>query len=258
MCLILFAYRVHPRVKLLLAANRDEFYARPTVPAAFWTDAPEILAGRDLQGGGTWLGVTRQGRFAAITNYRDPHDIRSDAPSRGELISAFLRSWESPQEYLHSLTRRGPDYNGFNLLVGDRHELWYYSNQADDPQQVEPGIHGLSNHLLNTPWPKVERGRRELGKLLATHEEPTTTALFELLANRTRAADSDLPNTGVSLEWERKLSSLFIESPGYGTRSSTILRITGTGELRLAEKTWPDGTVREFQLQQTQGDQIVP
>jgi uncharacterized protein with NRDE domain len=243
---------------LLLAANRDEFYARPTVPAAFWNDAPEVLAGRDLQGGGTWLGVTRQGRFAAITNYRDPNDIRTDAPSRGELISNFLRGQDSPQEYLHALAKHGQDYNGFNVLVGDNMELWYYSNQAGSPQRLEPGIHGLSNHLLNTPWPKVEWGRRRLGELLAVQAEPTTAELFELLANPTPAADSDLPNTGVSLEWERKLSSLFIDSPGYGTRSSTLVRITSTGELSLTEKTWPDGTVRAFQLQQTPGDQILP
>jgi len=257
MCLILFAYRVHPH-KLLLAANRDEFYVRPTTPAAFWDDAPQVLAGRDLQGGGTWLGVTRQGRFAAITNYRDPNDFLSDAPSRGELISNFLQGRESPQEYLHALAKHGQDYNGFNLLVGDSKELWYYSNRADSPQRLEPGIHGLSNHLLNTPWPKVEWGRRRLGELLAAQAEPTTAELFELLTNRTPAADSDLPNTGVSLEWERKLSSMFIDSPGYGTRSSTIVRLTDQDKLSLTEKTWPDGTVREFQLQQTPGDQILP
>ncbi|NJN46167.1 MAG: NRDE family protein [Candidatus Competibacteraceae bacterium] len=248
MCLILFAYQTHPRYRLLLAANRDEFYARPTVPAAFWHEAPEVLAGRDLQGGGTWLGVTRQGRFAAITNYRNPSDFRSDAPSRGELISQFLRGKESPQAYLDVVARHGQDYNGFNVLVGDSTALWYYSNQSGSPRRLEPGIHGLSNHLLNTSWPKVEWGRRKLGELLAADEEPTTVDLFELLANRTRAADSDLPNTGVSLEWERKLSSFFIESPGYGTRSSTLVRITSAGELSLTEKTWPEGTVREFQV----------
>ena len=249
MCLILFAYQSHPHYPLLVAANRDEFYARPTAPMAYWDDIPELLAGRDLQAGGTWLGVTRSGRFAAITNYRDPHNVLSDAPSRGYLVSDFLKSRESGRVYLERLLPRGSDYNGFNLLLGDGKELLYHSNQNGAPQILQPGIYGLSNHLLNTPWPKVEQGRSKLAALLEKGDLPSTEDLLALLQDRTRAADEALPNTGVSLAWERILSPLFIESLDYGTRSSTILRVNRQGEVMVTEKTWDDGSLQEFQLQ---------
>ncbi len=249
MCLILFAYQSHPRHPLLLAANRDEFYVRPTAPMAYWEDVPELLAGRDLQAGGTWLGITRGRRFAAITNYRDPRSVLPNAPSRGHLVSDFLKSRESGQTYLERLLPRGSAYNGFNLLLWDGKELLYYSNQNSSPQALQPGIYGLSNHLLNTPWPKVERGRRKLGALLEEGAVPSTEDLLGLLEDRTRATDEALPNTGVSLAWERMLSPLFIESPDYGTRSSTILRVDQQGKVTVAEKTWDNGSLREFQLQ---------
>jgi uncharacterized protein with NRDE domain len=249
MCLILFAYQSHPHYPLLVAANRDEFYARPTAPMAYWEDIPELLAGRDLQAGGTWLGITRSGRFAAITNYRDPRSVLPNAPSRGHLVSDFLKSRESGRVYLERLLPRGSDYNGFNLLLGDGKELLYYSNQNGALQTLQPGIYGLSNHLLNTPWPKVERGRRKLAALLEKGDLPSTEDLLALLQDRTRAADEALPNTGVSLAQERIYSPLFIESPDYGTRSSTILRVDQQGKVTVTEKTWDDGSLREFQLQ---------
>lgn len=248
MCLILFAYHTHPRYELVLAANRDEFYARPTLPMAFWEDAPDLLAGRDLEAGGTWLGVTRQGRFAAITNYRDPANMRPKAPSRGALVSDYLRGDAAAWDYLVCLAPHAADYNGFNLLLGDAEGLFYYSNQQGTPRALAPGLYGLSNHLLDTPWPKVERGRRGLAALLKADPEPSGDALLELLANRAWATDAELPNTGVSREWERALSPLFIETPGYGTRSSTVLRIAAEGEMWVLEKTWPEGGIREFRL----------
>ena len=158
MCLILFAYRSLPDYRLVLAANRDEFYDRPTRHVAFWDDAPEILAGRDLKAGGTWMGITKKGRFAAITNYRDSGMTIENAPSRGDLVKDFLIGKSRPHDYLESLQNKGQDYNGFNLIIGDGNELFYYSNRDGNIHNIEPGVHGLSNHLLNTPWPKVAQG----------------------------------------------------------------------------------------------------
>lgn len=248
MCLILFAYRSHPQYRLLVAANRDEFYARPTAPMAFWEEAPDVLAGRDLAAGGTWLGVTRQGRFAAITNYRDPRNVRPDAPSRGALVSRYLQSQEPAWDYLNRLIPKAGDYNGFNLLLGDNGGLYYYSNQAGAPRRLSPGLYGLSNHLLDTPWPKVERGRQRLGNLLEQHPDPSPAALLELLTDRTPAPEEALPRTGVSLDWERILSPMFIASPDYGTRSSTVVRLATGGAVHVAEKTWMSGEIREFQF----------
>jgi len=248
MCLILFAYRIHPHYRLLVAANRDEFYARPTAPMAFWEEAPDLLAGRDLAAGGTWLGVTRQGRFAAITNYRDPRNVRPDVPSRGALVSGYLQSQESARDYLNGLIPKASDYNGFNLLLGDAEGLYYYSNQDGAPRVLSPGLYGLSNHLLDTPWPKVERGRRRLSALLAQQPDPSPENLLQLLEDRTPVPDEALPRTGVSLDWERTLSPMFIESPDYGTRSSTVLRLAARGAVHVMEKTWVSGEIREFQF----------
>jgi uncharacterized protein with NRDE domain len=248
MCLILFAYRCHPRYELLLAANRDEFYTRSTCPMDFWDDAPDLLAGRDLQAGGTWLGVSRRERFAAITNYRDPTRVKPDAPSRGRLVSDYLLSYETAWNYLDRLMPVATAYNGFSLLLRDNEGLFYYSNHSGAPQILEPGLYGLSNHLLNTPWPKVCRGLEKLAALLQAQSEPCAAMLLSLLEDRTQAEDCKLPQTGVTLEWERVLSAMFIVSPDYGTRSSTALGLTNRGELWLAEKTWPEGSNREFRL----------
>lgn len=249
MCLILFGYRVHPRYTLVLAGNRDEFYARPSAPMQFWEEAPMLLAGRDLQAGGTWLGVTQDGRFAAITNYRDPDQVRADAPSRGHLVSDYLKGKQSPLAYLQELAHRGDAYNGFNLLVGDTQGLFYYSNQGTAPQPLAPGYYGLSNQLLNTPWPKVQKGRNRLAALLQAHLEVQPEQLLALLQDKIQAADEHLPSTGISLEWERILSPLFIESSHYGTCSSSVLQVNVDNGVEVMEKTWADGSIRRFQLQ---------
>jgi uncharacterized protein with NRDE domain len=248
MCLILIAYRTHPRYDLLVAANRDEFHDRPTAPLAFWDDSPQVLAGRDLKEGGTWLGITRAGRFAALTNYRDPSRVLPNAPSRGRLVSDYLQGAESAHHYLDRLMARADGYNGFNLLLGDAEGLYYCSNRAGGVRALPPGLYGLSNHLLDTPWPKLERGRRALGRLLDHGSDPTPEALLDMLADRTPAPDAELPHTGVPLEWERWLSPIFIDAPGYGTRSSTVLLADGGGRARMVETTWADASQREFRL----------
>jgi uncharacterized protein with NRDE domain len=240
MCIILLAYRSHPLYRLVLAANRDEYYERPTAPASFWEDAPDVLAGRDLLCGGTWLGVTTGGTYAAVTNFRDPGLKKRDALSRGLLVSNYLRQQTKPGSYLERLAASASQYNGFNLLVGNSEELYYFSNQEDHVQRLRPGLYGLSNHLLNTPWPKVERGKQALSSLIS-NDEVSTEAIFEMLADRTISDDHLLPQTGVGLEVERLLSSVFISSPIYGTRSSTILMIEYDGSVTFIERNFLPG-----------------
>ncbi len=239
MCLILLAWRVHDDCPLVIAANRDEFFARPTLPAGFWADAPEVLAGRDLEAGGTWLGITRSGRFAALTNFRDPSGQRSGLPSRGSLTSDFLRSDSTPPAYLEQLATSATTWNGFNLLLGDGQELYCYSNMGGPPHQLTPGIYGLSNHLLDTPWPKVTAAKAALLDSLAVL--PDQAPLLALLRNRHIAADEQQPQTGVSLEWERLLSAAFVSAPGYGTRCSTIILFGRDGRVTFDERTWLPG-----------------
>jgi uncharacterized protein with NRDE domain len=235
MCLILFAHGVHPDYPLVIAANRDEYYRRPTAKAAFWPDHPEILAGRDLECMGTWLGVTRAGRFAALTNFRDPSDRKTDAPSRGQLVSGFLASGREPREYLEDIARLAPQYNGFNLLIGDVDRVCYFSSRLASVQELPPGVHGLSNHLLDIPWPKVERGKRRLQAVLA--EEPSTEALLDLLHDREPVAENELPDTGIGPEMERVLSPALIVSAQYGTRASTAVLFGQDGEVSFSERT---------------------
>ncbi|GLB61483.1 NRDE family protein [Cytobacillus sp. NCCP-133] len=223
MCLILFAYKQHPKYKLVVAANRDEFYGRPTAPAHFWEDQPNLLAGRDLSKMGTWMGITKDGRFAALTNYRDPEDGTQGKRSRGELVADFLKGTAPPAEYLKKTAANRQQYPGFNLLAGNPDKLYYYSNVENRMEKLKPGIYGVSNHVLNTEWPKVKRGKEGLAKLIENPEENFTEKLFLLLQNADPAPDENLPKTGVSLEWERILSPLFIKSEGYGTRSSTVM-----------------------------------
>jgi uncharacterized protein with NRDE domain len=243
MCLILLAHRAHPAYPLVLASNRDELYARPAAPAAVWPDAPRVLAGRDLRGGGTWMGVTRDGRWAALTNHRDPRAERAGAPSRGELVSDYLRGSLPPAEYLARLRPRAPEYNGFNLLLGDAGSALWFSNRAGHAgEPLRPGVHGLSNALLDTPWPKVRRGRRELARLLDDSGEPDPDHLLDVLLDRAYAADHLLPDTGVGMEWERALSASFIATPDYGTRASTALLIDHEGGILLVERTFAPGS----------------
>ena len=235
MCLILIAHGAHSDFPLVIAANRDEYYQRPTARAAFWQDHPHILAGRDLECMGTWLGVTREGRFAALTNFRDPRERKTDAPSRGQLVSDFLASEQEPREYLADIAIEAPRYNGFNLLAGDIDGVFYLSSRTGSVQQVSPGIHGLSNHLLDTPWPKVELGKRRLQAAL--EGEFSAESLLNLLHDREPAAESELPDTGIGAEMERVLSPALIVSPKYGTRSSTAVLFGVDGSVSFAERT---------------------
>lgn len=239
MCLILVAWRAHPDYPLVVAANRDEYFARPAAPAAFWPEAPDLLAGRDLQAGGTWMGATRQGRFAALTNFRDPVAQRPEAVSRGRLVADFLQGRQSPADYLDAVVPQARAYNGFNLLVGDAGRLGWFSNVGGQPLALEPGIYGICNHLLDTPWPKVQAAKSALSGALAAL--PDEAVLFELLRNDAIHPDHALPRTGVSLEWERLLSAAFVKGPGYGTRSSTVLRVGYDGWTVLDEQTWLEG-----------------
>lgn len=236
MCLILLAWQAHPDYPLVVAANRDEFFARPSAPAGFWEDAPRILAGRDLQAGGTWLGVSRGQRFAALTNFREGGKPRDDAPSRGALVADFLAGESTPETYLENLSRRGPDYNGFNLFVGDGKRLGYYSNRNAGTRWLLPGIYGLSNHLLDTPWPKLSAAKAAFAAALA--QLPAAMPFFELLADRETVPDTHLPETGVPLEWERILSSVFVSSPNYGTRASSLLTIDRDGWVSFLERSF--------------------
>jgi uncharacterized protein with NRDE domain len=223
MCLILFAYKVHPKYKLMVAANRDEFYQRPTAPVHFWEDDSEILAGRDLEKMGTWMGITKSGRFAALTNYRDPQEATEGKRSRGELVANALQYKGEIKEYMQSLVNNKDLYPGYNLLAGDGDELYYYSNVGQELKKITPGIYGVSNHLLNTDWPKVQAGKEGLAVILKSEHEDYIEPLLTLLQKADQAPDEKLPQTGVSLEWERMLSPMFIKSGDYGTRSSTVL-----------------------------------
>jgi uncharacterized protein with NRDE domain len=238
MCLIVFAWQVVPGMPLLAAGNRDEFYARPSAPANWWDDHPAVYAGRDLQGGGTWIGITRSGRFAAITNIRAPSEKREDAPSRGLLVSNFLSGDASPQDYVDTIAGNTQHYNGFNLLIGDRSSLVWYSNRGDgDPRNgkpLTPGVYGLSNALLDAPWPKVVRTKAQFASLLC--QGAPEEAYFEMLTDTTRASDCRLPQTGVSTEWERLLSAVCIESPEYGTRASTVVQLCAGDNAVLRER----------------------
>ena len=239
MCLILVAWRVHADYPLVVAANRDEFFARPTAPAAFWKDAPQLLAGRDLEAGGTWMGVTCKGRFAALTNFRDPAQNRSGAPSRGGLVADFLTGDETPQTYLERIATHGSQCNGYNLLVSEGETLWWSSNMGGESRPLQAGVYGVSNHLLDTPWPKVGAGKTALAQAL--DRLPDDQALFALLQDDGIHPDEDLPQTGVPLDWERLLSSAFVKSPEYGTRGSTVLSIERDGWTSFDEQTWLPG-----------------
>lgn len=251
MCLILVAWRVHPDYPLVVAANRDEFFSRPTAALSYWQDAPQVLAGRDLEAGGTWMGVradSAQYRFAALTNYRDPAQNRPDAPSRGHLVADFLASNESPDAYLKRIVPISKQCNGFNLLLADSEDLWWYSNMNGDEntRRLAPGVYGVSNHLLDTPWPKVGAGKTALARAIT--RLPDDHGLFELLGDDAIHPDETLPATGVSLAWERMLSSAFVNSANealnYGTRSSTVALIGNDGAVVIDEQTWLPGAQR--------------
>lgn len=238
MCLIALAYKAHPHYPLVLAANRDEFRERPADAAHWWSDDPQLLAGRDGLAGGTWLGVHRSGRFAALTNHRDLRRPAMSGPSRGQLVHRALQG----DLDLHNSSA----YEGFNLLHGTLDELRCYSNVRHSDERITPGIHGLSNAFLNSPWPKVERATSSLAAILQGAPDSWTEALFTLLQDRTTAPAHALPDTGLTAAQEHALSSIHIDLPHYGTRCSTVLLVDQHGTVTFSERTWPAGaTVRE-------------
>lgn len=236
MCLILIAWKAHPSYPLVVAANRDEFHARPTAPAAFWEDRPAILAGRDLECMGTWLGVTRSGKFAGVSNFRDGSRREPTAPSRGLLASTFLADGSPAGDFVAGVAANGSGYGGFNFLAGDLNELWWVSNRSAAPRRLEPGIYGVSNHLLDTPWAKVVRGKRALRDSLIP--APAIEPLLALLADTTVATDDELPDTGVGPERERLLSSLRVVSDAYGTLCSSAVIVGSGGRVQFAERSY--------------------
>lgn len=243
MCLILFASGTHARFPLIVAANRDEAYARPSAPAHFWNDAPVVCAGRDLEQGGTWLGVTRGGRFAAITNYRQAEPRSDGTRSRGELTRDFLIGSDHPEGYLERVSKRADHYNGFSLIVGVPGELHFYSNRGSEPARIAPGVHGLSNHLLDEPWPKVLRGIDALEAALDARESDIVDALTAALADREPAPDDFLREAGANSERDRLRSAAFIPDDAYGTRASTILLVREDGNVLFRESSFgPHGT----------------
>jgi uncharacterized protein with NRDE domain len=238
-CLAVIALDRHPRYALIIAANRDEFHARPTERAHWWKDAhgAPLLAGRDLDHGGTWLGVTRRGRFAFITNVREPGRHDPLAPSRGSLVPAVLRDADDVPAALESIVAGATAFNGFNLVAGDRSAAAFASNRVPGITLLRKGVHGVSNARLDTPWPKLDRAKAGVERWAARGDDDVD-ALFAVLADRVLATDAELPATGIPLERERLLSAPFIVSADYGTRSSTILAVARDGTALFVERTF--------------------
>ena len=250
MCLISFAWKYDAQYPLIWLSNRDEFYNRPTQQVHFWEENQQILAGKDLAAGGTWLGVTQNGKIAALTNYRDPQNIRDEAPSRGHLVSNFLSQEVSPPEYLHQIAQTAHQYNGFNLLVGDTEQLWYFSNYQNKPQKLESGIYGLSNHLLNTDWYKVGRAKDKIKKLIDSQHFVPQLWLDQWHDTTLPSSDGQVQQTGLSMDKERMLSPMFIQSPQYGTCASSLLWIARNKRITFVERTYntPSKRVAERQF----------
>lgn len=248
MCLIGVAVESHPDFPLIVIANRDEFHNRETARANWWQDDPDILGGIDLKAGGTWMAVHRDGRWGCVTNYRDLRfPEKQHAPSRGELIPDWLKGDMPAETYLSRLAPNASQYNGFNLLLGDGSEVMHFSNRENKINRLKPGIHGLSNHLLDTLWPKVKTLKSDLQNFVL-QEKISSESLFAMLQNRQIAPDDHLPSTGVSIDWERKLSAMFIESEGYGTRVSTVMTVDRVGQLYFEERSFvPAGDPATFE-----------
>ncbi len=244
MCLLFLSYKTTPGYKLVVAANRDEFLQRPTAPLDFIDQEKSILAGLDLQGGGTWLGVNRVGKIAALTNYREGGRQLENAPSRGEILRSYLDSKISAVDFLDELSGKASLFNGFNLILGESDDLFYYTNRKNSYARLEPGFYGLSNHLLDTPWPKVVRGKELLKAVMVDTDLVETEKIFARLRDRHRPQDGLLPDTGIGQEWERLLSTIFIDSPGYGTRSSAVITVGDDGQAAFAETTHHHGEDR--------------
>jgi uncharacterized protein with NRDE domain len=238
MCLILVAWQTHPAFPLVVAANRDEFYARPSAAVGPWAEDPRVQGGRDLQAGGTWLGVREDGRFAAVTNVREP-GAATGVRSRGFLPLDFLLGDQPPSEHLAAID--GAQYSGFNLLLADADALWYCSNRDGAARPLAPGVYGLSNLLLDTPWPKLVTAKARFFSALGTL--PALDEFFAILADPEIVPDHSLPDSGVPLEWERLLSAVFVQSESYGTRASAVLTRDRQGAIRLNERRFGSGGV---------------
>lgn len=234
MCLILFAHQPATQLPLLVLANRDEFYTRPSADAGPWDECPGLIGGRDLVSGGSWFGA-RGSRWASVTNIREGIRHSHSHRSRGWLVREYLLGSDTPQAFLAKLAGQAGEFAGFNLLLGDGEELWYGNNRGGAGRPLEPGLYGLSNHLLDTPWPKVRRGKQALAELLAGPRLDRDRA-FAILADTTRADDRALPDTGIPLELERALSAAFIIRDDYGTRCSTLLARTDDGAHLFIER----------------------
>ena len=236
MCLLIAAHRACPGYRLIVAANRDEFHGRATAAASHWQDQPTILAGRDLEGGGTWLGLHVAGRFATVTNVRSAHPVRRGPRSRGLIVSDFLRADHDATTHAEQLMPAASNYDGFNLLAWDGADLAWLSNQASAPRTLAPGIYTLSNALLDTSWPKTERLRGAFLRVMASDTRDPIIALLAVLRDTARAAAAQLPDTGIGPERESWLSSIFIAGDDYGTRCSSVLTITDAGQVNFHER----------------------
>lgn len=239
MCLIAFALNEHPKYPLIMVANRDEFFARPTTSAAYWEDHPEVLGGRDLKGGGTWMGITKSGRMAAVTNFRDPHNISDTAKTRGDLTKNFLTSELDAYAYMERVQAEAAAYNGFNLLLYERGKALHFSNYGESITTLDHGVYGLSNALLDTPWPKLVKLKSRLRDAISGEFE--IGDLLELLLDPETAPDHELPSTGVPYEWEKAISSICIKTDTYGTCCSTIILIDHEGQVTFVERSFPVG-----------------
>lgn len=237
MCLIFLSFNQHPEFPLIVAANRDEFYNRPATPLDFWQENPKILAGKDLSGGGTWLGVSKTGYFGMLTNYRDMANLKLGAPTRGKLVIDYLAGEFDPSTYLQALDANASKYNGYNIILGKLNDPWYYSNENHKIYRLGTGLYGLSNAFIDTDWPKVTLGKEHFRQVIE-QDSFDTEDLFALMNNKELASDDDLPNTGIGYEKEKLLSSMYIEMSGYGTRNTTILTKDREGNVKILERTY--------------------
>jgi uncharacterized protein with NRDE domain len=253
-CLLVLAWQAHPRYRLIVAANRDEYHERPAAALGKWPQPPGILGGRDLRAGGAWLALDAARRFGVVTNFRELQDLKPGAPSRGGLIPAYLAGAAGARQFFRQLEAAAGQYSGFNLLLADHDSLCYGSNRAQPfARELPPGVYGLSNELLDTPWPKLTRVKERFRQWLG-QPQGTAAGLFALLADRTQAMDASapLPPGGLPREWERILSAPFVVHPDYGTRCSTVVLLEPGGQLYLAERRFDAGGVAsgetEFRL----------
>ncbi|MFC3095600.1 NRDE family protein [Alteromonas sediminis] len=236
MCILFIAVNQHRDYPLIIAANRDEFHQRATAFGHWWGTQPPILAGKDLVAGGTWMGITETGRLAALTNIRDPERQNDEAVSRGKLVTDCLKNNHTTTEFMHILKATRTKYNGYNLLFGEWHDLHVYNNHINELVSLDEGVHGLSNAALNSPWPKTTKGMQALSDYCQRHASLHSEALFDILRDDVKASDHELPRTGVPYHWEKLLSSTFIVTPEYGTRTSTVLMINQQGKVTWEER----------------------